>query len=779
MLLAGCWGSAVWAQPFSLFPSQFELSGSVHLDEVDSTVRAHLERVKAYVADQQWDEAVETLRQVMENHAGKVINLAGRRYVNLADYCHLQIASLPPPALELYRQRVDALAQKSYEEGIATHNAALLAGVVNQMFCASAGDDALMALGEIALEEGRPSIARGYWERIIERPPERIVATTFETAVHREAVDPPDRDEVLRWYRLDESTDPAVYRLRHDEYLDDEPARRLVQFWRAARLPALRLAYPSTSLELADVRARLVLASILEGSLARAKSELEALRHAHPAAVGYLAGRQEPYVTALERLIGDAEGWPARRTTDDWPTFAGNAARNKVARQTVDIGAEIWPAISLGEPLMADVANAHKFSSHRVGERSDALLSYHPVVAGELLLVCNGLQIFAFDLRSGKPAWPGDPKKRPGEIYSEEIAGVPLGRAMRGLGVPRFTLTVADGKLYARMGSQVTTRPVESYESHTGSLVCLDLNAQGRLLWKIAPDDEKWAFEGAPLVDGTEVYVGMRKSDVRPQVHVACFDGETGRRRWRTMISSAETPAGGQAEELTHNLLTLEQGVLFANTNLGAVAAIAARDGHVQWISTYPRAKRSSSSGQDKRAAHFYRDLNPCVYHRGVLLVAPSDSEYILAFDATTGQTLWESHLAADAVHLLGVGGGNLIASGDHLWWLDVEGGKVMAKWPEQSPSGYGRGILAGDKIYWPTRDALYVFDQQVSRSGQAPIVRDPILLSGEKRQAGGGNLVIGHGVMLIATANKLYAFGHRPSPAATAGPAEKAPNNR
>ena len=421
---------------------------------------------------------------------------------------------------------------------------------------------------------------------------------------------------------------------------------------------------------------------------------------------------------------------------------------------------------------MADVANTHKFSSHRIGERSDGLLSYHPVVSGDLLLLCNGLQVFAFDLRTGKPAWPGDPKKRPGEIYSEDLVGVPLGRSMRGLGVPRFTLTVADGKLYARLGSQVTTRPVESYESHTGCLICLDLNAQGRLLWKIAPDDEKWAFEGAPLVEGTDVYVAMRKSDVRPQAHVACFDAETGRRRWRTVVSSAETPAGGQNEELTHNLLTLEQGVLFANTNLGAVAAISARDGHVLWISTYPRAKRSSSSGQDKRAAHFYRDLNPCIYHRGTLLVAPSDSEYILAFDASTGQMIWESHLAADAVHLLGVGGGNLIASGDHLWWLDVEGGKVMAKWPEQSPAGYGRGILAGDKVYWPTRNALYLFDQHVKTPGQAPLVRDPILLAGEKnRQAGGGNLVIAQGVMLIASANKLYAFGRRP-PATSAGAA-------
>lgn len=156
--------------------------------------------------------------------------------------------------------------------------------------------------------------------------------------------------------------------------------------------------------------------------------------------------------------------------------------RNKVARQTVDIGGEVWPAILLGEPLMADVANSHKFSSHRVGERSDSLLSYHPVVAGELLLISNAQQVFAFDMRTGKPAWPSDTKKRPGEIYSEEVPGVPFVRAMHGLGVPRFTLTVAAGKCYARMGSQITTRPVESYESQTGTLICLDLNAEGRLL---------------------------------------------------------------------------------------------------------------------------------------------------------------------------------------------------------------------------------------------------------------------------------------------------------
>src|SRR5437868_3169306 len=112
------WSASAGAQ---LFPTTFELSSSVHLDEADSAARAHLERVKAFISDGQWDEAVETLRQVAENYGTKVIAIADHRYVNLADYCHAQIAALPPAALELYRQRVDPLAKKWYEEGIAQH----------------------------------------------------------------------------------------------------------------------------------------------------------------------------------------------------------------------------------------------------------------------------------------------------------------------------------------------------------------------------------------------------------------------------------------------------------------------------------------------------------------------------------------------------------------------------------------------------------------------------------------------------------------------------------
>ena len=84
-------------------------------------------------------------------------------------------------------------------------------------------------------------------------------------------------------------------------------------------------------------------------------------------------------------------------------------------------------------------------------------------------------------------------------------------------------------------------------------------------------------------------------------------------------------------------------------------------------------------------ADHFYRDLNPCVYSRGNVFIAPTDYEGILALDAPSGQLLWASDRTRDVVHLLGVGGGNLIASGRRLWWLNVDTGKVSYFWPDHA----------------------------------------------------------------------------------------------
>jgi outer membrane protein assembly factor BamB/tetratricopeptide (TPR) repeat protein len=739
-------------------PPQFELSDKVHLDEADSATQAHLERVRAFIADGQWDEAVETLRRLLEAPGNKVVPVTPGRYVNLADYCQLQISALPTDALELYRDRVDPLAKKWFEEAIATADAERLRAIVDQMLCSHWGDDALWTLGEIELERGHHAAARGYWERLVQQPPTRIDADRFRYATEQAGLPAADFELLTKWYQRDPTIEPPIFRLRTDRSLDDVTAAALVRIWTMLQTPGTRLSYPATSIPLAEIRARLVLVSILEGNLARAKAELAAFRQLHPEATGHLAGRTTNLAEGLTTLITAAEKWPAEPPLVDWPTFAGNFARNGRALAAKELSGRAWPAIDFGEVVTADVANTRAFSYKRVGEDAGALLSYHPTIVDNLVLFSNHRYVFAFDLQTGRPAWPGDANIPLGAIYDNETLESQPIRTHRGLGVPRYTLTVHGQKLYALLGSQLTSRTMESFERQTGYLVCLDLAAQGRLVWKLTPEDDRWAYEGPPVVDGANVYVAMRRSDVRPQVFVACLDAETGRQQWRTMICSAEAPSGGQSDEITHNLLTLNEGMLYLNTNLGAVAALAAHDGRVQWISLYPRARKASLDGVDKRATHFYRDLNPCVYQQGLVYAAPSDCESIFALDAATGQIAWESHLPGDVVHLLGVADGKLVGSGERLWWIDAAGGKVLARWPDTTPLGYGRGVIAGDTILWTTRESLFTLDLALSKE-RLPVMRRGAVALTTTYGATGGNLVSARDKLLIASASKLFAF--------------------
>ncbi len=73
-----------------------------------------------------------------------------------------------------------------------------------------------------------------------------------------------------------------------------------------------------------------------------------------------------------------------------------------------------------------------------------------------------------------------------------------------------------------------------------------------------------------------------------------------------------------------------------------------------------------------------------------------------------------------DATGLLGTTSDWLIAGGARLYWISLkeeDRGRVKHVWPDgPERPGYGRGILAGQDVLWPTRDKLYIFNQQTAR---------------------------------------------------------------
>ena len=125
----------------------------------------------------------------------------------------------------------------------------------------------------------------------------------------------------------------------------------------------------------------------------------------------------------------------------------------------------------------------------------------------------------------------------------------------------------------------------------------------------------------------------------------------------------------------------------------------------------------------------------------------------MLCLDSRTGLTLWESE-PMEIVHILGAARGKLFCSTltprCGLRALDAATGMASGGWiqpgDDSSLPTFGRGLLAGDLIFWPTRDGLHVLRQ----SDGEPVAFDPDIR---------GNLAASDGCLISADAHFLSAY--------------------
>ena len=368
----------------------------------------------------------------------------------------------------------------------------------------------------------------------------------------------------------------------------------------------------------------------------------------------------------------------------------------------------------------------------------DRFLAYHPIVLGDQVIVADGTRVLAYNLndrpanRDGGVVLPIEP------AWKHELDN-PAPQAFRmSPGIPRYTLTAVGNRVYARMGA-ATPSPFGNPNRGGGSIsssyiVALDWSAQGKLLWLQRSSDlilpnraadrinRSVNFEGTPVADSRNVFVAVTDRREQTATYVVCFDADSGTRRWVRYLGAASSEvdnfmamggmggfAGPVASDYGHRLLSLDGPFVYYQTNLGAVVALEAETGVVRWVANYPRQDSGRMGGSD-------RDLNPAVVHEGLVIVAPSDAAAIYAFAADSGRLVWKTDPIAEEVkltHLLGVAKGRLVATGDRVLLFNVKTGKRAATWPDSGKSeGFGRGLLAGNRIYWPTRDRIEILDQ-------------------------------------------------------------------
>jgi hypothetical protein len=727
-------------------PIQFGVSRSTsvqlspaRVNTISGSIATRLAQARALAKDRNWDDAIEILRELAAERSDGVVELGDGRYVSLRRACHFELTRLPAEGLSAYRRRVDPVAEGLYREGRSGRNERLLRRVVDEFYCSSWGDDALLALGELALERGDYAAARCYWEQI--SPLLRCPAGQPLWLALR------DVDLGAHW--------PQVERR-----------------WRERPNPPAWLAYPDTPLDLADVRARLVLTSIRAGDLKRARIELEAFRRFHPDSAGRLGGQDGPYVASLDRLIANASAWPNQSPQADWPTFAGSPSRSSASGMLGSVTGPIWgQPIELTQAAAADrnfpMATTGQGpmlgSAQQQGREAARPLSCFPVVVNGVVLYADATQLYAADLMTGRPAITkngvlhrDDSLEQPRETIDGPLALGWRDELVAAYGVPRYTLSVIDGIVFGRVGRLATAQGDSGQSQDSDRIVGLDLERDGRLAFRVRPADAKWAFDGVPIGDGRRLFVAMRQSDVTPHAYVACFDVATSGELWRTPIGAADTPAAGYGDEITHNLLTLVGDRIYFNTNLGLVAALDANTGELLWLCRYDRHSGPPIIRGRPGPPHLARDPAPAVFHEGLLIVAPSDTPKLFALNADTGQTVWSMDLLPDVIHLLGVVRNNLIVSGNRLAALDVRSGELQFVWPESEHAGIrgmGRGVVAGDEVFWPTRNQIYVVHGITGAQSRTPIPLGTI-------SDCGANLSAATGRLLVAGPDKLMAFG-------------------
>jgi len=747
---------------------------------------ADLFRVDQLIAAEQWDEAVDAMIDVMQRAAAADLakqsfisldpsteqSAAYRRFLPLLTACQIKVARwhvTAPRAFELYRQRIETTTEKRFDEVLKKPSIGELEQLISRYAVSAQADEAMLALGSYHLEAARFQRARECWELI--NPVFRLPAGLENLSTL--PVGAP------AWLALGE-VDWAV----HGDAIKAAFEQQLTSAHFDQAIPQLR--FPGSQLDVSSVAARLVLASILEGPQSRAEIELRIFKLLFPEKTGLISGKQGVLQEMLSELLLQSRDWQPVKNSEDWKTFAGSPARNRFAVGAVDpSGKPIW-TVDLN--LQSADSEVIGLGRPRIGESELGVLAYYPVIVNNTVIWHDGDTVRAIDLLTGAAKWPFDeaiealPDRR-GEVWRPAIADIPSRSPRTKIGTVRFTSTADQSHFFARIGNPLTG--VQDDEPRPRSaLIGLDLNRQGKLMpgFLLRPEVDQFEFEGSPLVSGSRLFVAMRETAPRSSrvtLHVACFEipalrsAERCRQLWRVPVCTADSPAGGRYDEITHVLLTEVDGTIYCNTNLGAIAALSAADGRPRWIAKYSR-RAFAADEPNKIVDNYFRDLNPCLFWQGTLYVAPMDTDQIFAIDAATGMLLWSTS-AASVNQLLGATDRSLIVAGTAIFWLDIRTGRIQTGFPNMaisSPPGHarseeigrGRGIMTADAVYWPTRDKIYVFDHAPRLAGgdQGQTVAYPQrkqTIDLRLRGLSGGNLLISGDILLIASENRLVAF--------------------
>lgn len=120
-----------------------------------------------------WSAAATAFQEVGERFAGRLARLDQNRHISVRDHVNRTIANWPPPGLTAYRGAFESRARKALDAARAGLDLEPLVRLADRYYATSAGADALIAAGDLAIERGDFATARQWLQQLLRDHPDR------------------------------------------------------------------------------------------------------------------------------------------------------------------------------------------------------------------------------------------------------------------------------------------------------------------------------------------------------------------------------------------------------------------------------------------------------------------------------------------------------------------------------------------------------------------------------------------------------------------------------
>jgi outer membrane protein assembly factor BamB len=291
---------------------------------------------------------------------------------------------------------------------------------------------------------------------------------------------------------------------------------------------------------------------------------------------------------------------------------------------------------------------------------------YNPVVFDDMVLINNGKDVTCFSAKDGSVIWRHVTNIDDLGMLNAQQSGRRLA-IWRPVKFPYTTVVPQENAVYVTMESDcVVERALREFREgkgaksyNTGSeLKCLDLKT-GRVRWSTSSSDDTFPsslyFYSAPKYKSGVLYYCTAVCKDRvfqglSWIYTIALDAKTGQLLWKTPLAEITGRLAlnlAEGTPITAATPEVQEDTVIALTNSGVIASMRACDGGINWVAKYEQnlpknPRRDLLSGEVIYGITDNRANNPPVVWGGMVFAMPNDSDYLFAFDATTGKLLWK-----------------------------------------------------------------------------------------------------------------------------------------